>query len=148
MPTYDYRCDDCGHTFETFQSMKDDPLRDCPACGVSSLRRIITGGTGVIFRGSGFYVNDSRPEAKKAATPTESATAAEGTATPEKPAAESAATKKEPGADSGSAASSTAPAATAGPANPTPTKNGKVAAAKNGRNANGAGRKKTTAPVI
>ena len=60
MPTYDYECRSCGHRFETFQSMSDDPLRDCPKCGTDQLRRLIGGGSGVIFKGSGFYVNDSR----------------------------------------------------------------------------------------
>lgn len=60
MPTYEYLCDSCGHQFDAFQSMMDDPLKDCPACSTSALRRLISGGTGVIFRGSGFYVNDSR----------------------------------------------------------------------------------------
>lgn len=60
MPTYDYICDSCGHSFETVQRMSDPTLEVCPACGTPSLRRVISGGTGVIFKGSGFYVNDSR----------------------------------------------------------------------------------------
>ncbi len=60
MPTYDYQCDHCGHIFETMQSMKDAPLSVCPECSTAALRRLISGGTGVIFKGSGFYVNDSR----------------------------------------------------------------------------------------
>ncbi|MDR1106976.1 MAG: zinc ribbon domain-containing protein [Treponema sp.] len=57
MPTYEYECKDCGHTFEAFQSMSDEPIKICPLCG-KSLRRLIHGGTGVIFKGSGFYVTD------------------------------------------------------------------------------------------
>jgi putative FmdB family regulatory protein len=57
MPTYEYECKSCGHTFETFQAMSDDPLRNCPECG-KEVRRLINGGSGVIFRGSGFYVTD------------------------------------------------------------------------------------------
>lgn len=77
MPTYDYECDACGHQFEAFQSMRDDALSVCPECNESALRRLITGGTGVIFKGSGFYVNDSK--GKNAATKkTNSSTAAEG----------------------------------------------------------------------
>ncbi len=60
MPTYDYVCDECGHEFDAFQSIKDDPLTTCPSCSRKALRRIITGGTGVIFRGQGFYVTDSK----------------------------------------------------------------------------------------
>ncbi|NCN06070.1 MAG: zinc ribbon domain-containing protein [Spirochaetales bacterium] len=60
MPSYDYVCDNCGHRFEEFQPMSADPLKDCPACNNASLRRLIGGGLGVIFKGSGFYVNDSK----------------------------------------------------------------------------------------
>ncbi len=66
MPTYDYQCNNCGHTFEAIQSMRDDPLTDCPECNMSELRRLISGGTGVIFKGSGFYVNDSRKNGSSA----------------------------------------------------------------------------------
>lgn len=59
MPTYEYECSSCGHTFEAFQSMSDAPLSSCPECG-KAVKRLIFGGTGVIFKGSGFYVNDSR----------------------------------------------------------------------------------------
>lgn len=58
MPTYDYRCDACGHELEVFQSMSDDRLTVCPACGESKLRRLIGSGAGIIFKGSGFYETD------------------------------------------------------------------------------------------
>jgi putative FmdB family regulatory protein len=57
MPTYEYECKSCSHTFEVFQSMNDQPLKDCPKCG-EEVRRLIFGGAGVIFKGSGFYVTD------------------------------------------------------------------------------------------
>jgi putative FmdB family regulatory protein len=57
MPTYEYECKTCGHTFEAFQSMSDPVLKTCPECG-KEVRRIINGGTGIIFKGSGFYVTD------------------------------------------------------------------------------------------
>jgi putative FmdB family regulatory protein len=57
MPTYDYRCLDCGHAFEEFQSMTDEQLKVCPECG-GSLKRLIGKGAGIIFRGSGFYATD------------------------------------------------------------------------------------------
>ncbi len=60
MPTYDYKCENCGHLFEYFQSMADDPLKTCPDCKQDSLKRLIGGGMGVIFKGSGFYVNDAK----------------------------------------------------------------------------------------
>lgn len=59
MPNYDYECKSCGHRFELFQSMSDDPVKVCPKCG-GSVRRLIGGGLGVIFKGSGFYVTDNR----------------------------------------------------------------------------------------
>jgi len=62
MPTYEYECKSCGWRFEAFQNIKDDPLKDCPKCG-GEIYRLINGGGGVIFKGSGFYVTD-RKEAK------------------------------------------------------------------------------------
>lgn len=79
MPTYDYQCENCGHTFETMQSMKDAPLSVCPECENSALRRLISGGAGVIFKGSGFYVNDSRKGGSGAASTKTQKPASEGT---------------------------------------------------------------------
>lgn len=62
MPTYDYVCDACGHEMEEFQSMTAKPLKKCPACGKSKLRRLIGTGAGVIFKGSGFYETDYRSD--------------------------------------------------------------------------------------
>lgn len=59
MPNYEYECRSCTHSFEVSQSMSDEPIKLCPKCG-KDVRRVISGGSGVIFRGSGFYVNDSR----------------------------------------------------------------------------------------
>ena len=59
MPTYDYKCSSCNHVFEFFQSMTDDPLTVCPECG-GEVKRMIGGGSGLIFKGSGFYANDSK----------------------------------------------------------------------------------------
>jgi putative FmdB family regulatory protein len=60
MPTYEYACQKCEHTFEQFQSMRDDPLVRCPKCGKKSLKRLLGGGSGLIFKGSGFYITDYR----------------------------------------------------------------------------------------
>jgi putative FmdB family regulatory protein len=57
MPTYEYECTKCGHTFEAFQSIKDAALSSCPEC-TGKVRRLIGGGMGVIFKGSGFYTTD------------------------------------------------------------------------------------------
>ena len=82
MPTYEYLChnSDCSHEFETFQSMRDDALVDCPACGQPSLRRKIGLGAGIIFKGSGFYETDYKRKSG-----TESASKAEGAAESSKP---------------------------------------------------------------
>lgn len=67
MPTYEYKCAACSHTFEQFQSMKDAPLRKCPKCGKAKLERLIGIGAAVIFKGSGFYQTDYRSDSYKKA---------------------------------------------------------------------------------
>ena len=57
MPTYDYICSDCNYKFDHFQSMSDEPIRICPKCS-GRVRRLISGGTGLIFKGSGYYITD------------------------------------------------------------------------------------------
>ena len=58
MPTYEYLCTDCGFKFEEFQSIAAEPLHVCPKCKGNSVRRLISGGGGIIFKGSGFYQTD------------------------------------------------------------------------------------------
>lgn len=58
MPTYEYECDACGHEFERLQRMTDPAVRKCPKCGKLKVRRLISGGAGVIFKGAGFYETD------------------------------------------------------------------------------------------
>ncbi|HZZ57147.1 MAG TPA: FmdB family zinc ribbon protein [Opitutaceae bacterium] len=58
MPTYEYACSKCGHHFEQFQSMSDAPLKKCPKCKKLALKRLIGGGAGLIFKGTGFYITD------------------------------------------------------------------------------------------
>jgi len=58
MPTYDYKCKACGHTFEEFQSMSSEHLKICPSCGKPALVRLMAGGAGLVFKGSGFYLTD------------------------------------------------------------------------------------------
>jgi len=65
MPTYEYICPDCEHRFEKFQSMKDRVIRKCPNCSGKHLKRLIGAGSGIIFKGSGFYVNDYGKGVKK-----------------------------------------------------------------------------------
>src|SRR3954463_5502871 len=60
MPTYEYKCDACGHEFERFQPITAQPIRRCPQCGKAKVRRLISTGAGLIFKGSGFYITDYR----------------------------------------------------------------------------------------
>lgn len=61
MPTYDYDCSGCGQAFEVFQRMSDEPVSSCPDCGAPARRRI-SGGSGFIFKGEGFYITDHRSQ--------------------------------------------------------------------------------------
>ena len=58
MPTYQYECSGCRHEFEALQTMNDSRLKKCPQCGKNKLSRLIGTGSGVIFKGSGFYATD------------------------------------------------------------------------------------------
>ncbi len=75
MPTYDYTCDSCDHSFELYQHITEKPVKKCPACGKLKARRIIGTGGAIIFKGSGFYQTDYRSEEykSKAKKETESA---------------------------------------------------------------------------
>ena len=63
MPTYEYRCSECGNLFETFQRIEDEPLTVCERCG-GRLRKVFHP-AGIVFKGSGFYATDSRSKSKK-----------------------------------------------------------------------------------
>ncbi|MFH1360976.1 MAG: zinc ribbon domain-containing protein [Candidatus Omnitrophota bacterium] len=71
MPTYEYECSSCGHQFEILQSITESALKKCPQCAKSKLQRLIGTGSGIIFKGSGFYETDykrkssSRPQETK-----------------------------------------------------------------------------------
>jgi putative FmdB family regulatory protein len=96
MPTYEYKCEKCGHKFDVFQSMKDDRLTDCPleSCD-GTVKRLIGTGAGIIFKGSGFYQTDYRSDSYKQAAKSDSG-----------------------GGDSGSGGGSSTPAAAPAPAAP------------------------------
>jgi putative FmdB family regulatory protein len=66
MPTYEYVCTKCGHEMEAFQSMKDEPLKLCPACKKKALKRKVGGGAGLIFKGTGFYITDYKKKSGSA----------------------------------------------------------------------------------
>jgi putative FmdB family regulatory protein len=65
MPTYEYKCEACGHEFEQFQSITAAAIKKCPKCKKSKVRRLIGTGAGLIFKGSGFYITDYRSEGYK-----------------------------------------------------------------------------------
>ncbi|WP_105032811.1 FmdB family zinc ribbon protein [Arthrobacter ruber] len=105
MPMYAYACKDCGHAFDIQQSFSDDSLTECPACG-GSLRKKFNS-VGVVFKGSGFYRNDSRSTTTStdAGSPSTSSTTAAGTGSP-----------GTVGAASGSSAGTSAPSPASGTA--------------------------------
>ena len=97
MPTYEYSCQKCGQNFEAFQSMRDEPFRQCPKelCrlpkwGHGKVKRLLGTGAGIIFKGSGFYGTDYRSdsykEAAKKESPPKPADGGEKSATPKEPA--------------------------------------------------------------
>lgn len=58
MPTYDYKCADCGRIFEKFHGMNETPQVQCPECSSVHTARQVSLGAGIVFKGAGFYVND------------------------------------------------------------------------------------------
>lgn len=64
MPTYEYECEECHHQFEKFQRMTDEPVKTCPVCG-GRVKKLISGGGGLLFKGNGFYITDYRSESYK-----------------------------------------------------------------------------------
>ena len=83
MPTYEYECKKCRHTFEVFQAMSDEPIKKCPKCG-KQVRRLISGGIGVIFKGSGFYVTDKDKEGSRGVVATKGDAVPKGEGCPKK----------------------------------------------------------------
>ena len=67
MPTYEYECQKCNHRFDLFQSMTEKPIKTCPECK-GTVKRLIGSGSGIIFKGSGFYATDYR-KGKTAGSP-------------------------------------------------------------------------------
>jgi putative FmdB family regulatory protein len=100
MPRYEYACRDCGHTFEVVQSMTDEPLTVCPACG-GVLRKVFAA-PAIAFKGSGFYATDHGKKAKKPAEKKPSETKGSGSKkADEKPASKPAETKATSSSGSG-----------------------------------------------
>jgi putative FmdB family regulatory protein len=106
MPTYEYECKNCGHTFDAFQRMSDPPLTTCPQCG-QALRRLINGGSGIIFKGSGFYVTDKHGGSASTASPAKPAAGEEKQASGDTPAASAEHPAEKPKPDTQSSGSGT-----------------------------------------
>src|SRR3954468_5292478 len=97
MPTYEYKCDACGHEFERFQPITSEPIKRCPQCGKAKVRRLISAGAGMIFKGSGFYITDYRDKSytHKAKAEAGSTSSGENKSSESKPAESSAPAKTE-----------------------------------------------------
>lgn len=81
MPTYNYKCENCKEIYSVIQSIKDDPLTTCQNCG-GKIQRVISGGMGLIFKGSGFYITDyAKSDAMKSGETIKKNKSAEGTET-------------------------------------------------------------------
>lgn len=76
MPTYDYVCDACQHTFEEFQSFSAEVLKKCPKCSQETLRRLFGTGAAVLFKGGGFYETEYRSDSYKSAEKADTSTPA------------------------------------------------------------------------
>jgi putative FmdB family regulatory protein len=110
MPTYVYACDTCGAQFEQFQSFKDEPLRTCPSCA-SAVRRVFQP-VGIVFKGSGWYITDSRKSSSATVSADDSGAKADKSEKTDKSDASTASAapaKSEATADTKSSASASAP---------------------------------------
>lgn len=94
MPTYDYKCTACDHTWELFQSIKAEPEKKCPECGKKKAQRLIGAGAGLIFKGSGFYITDYRSKSYSDAAKADT-TKSESSSKSESSKSESSSTKSE-----------------------------------------------------
>ena len=96
MPTYEYRCGACGHLFEKLQSFSEKPIRKCPECGKLSVKRLISSGAGIIFKGSGFYQTDYKKTSKEPSKPAAEAPAKPSSETAAKPLSQTTPKKETP----------------------------------------------------
>jgi len=123
--TYEYACEACGHQWEAEQSIKDAPLKTCASCGKNKAKRLVSGGTGFLLKGGGWYADGYGSKAASSSSSSEG-TAAKGSAEPASKsdgAGESkASTESKPAASTETKASSSEPAAKAAPVAPPPSK--------------------------
>jgi putative FmdB family regulatory protein len=117
MPTYEYRCEKCGQTFEAFQSMKDAAYKVCPKefCrqpewGQGPVKRLLGTGAGLIFKGSGFYITDYRSPSYKEAAKKEAGSSTGGSGTSGTGTGGGSTSGSKPGGSTGSGSGSSAPA--------------------------------------
>jgi len=95
MPTYTYRCNNCEYQFDIKQRMADDPLTDCPECETENSLRKVLNSVGIVFKGSGFYVTDSRGKNGTAIPSTNGKSSENGSSAKSEPAAKENGSKAE-----------------------------------------------------
>jgi len=95
MPTYEYECEKCHHQFERFQSITEEPVKVCPVCG-GKVKRLISGGGGLLFKGHGFYITDYRSESYKKRQKEETGATTKGEKKSETPSGKQPTEKKQP----------------------------------------------------
>ena len=98
MPTYHYRCPSCGHEFEKFEKMNAPTRPKCSKCGTRA-ERMISGGAGLVFKGSGFYITDYKRSGKDKSAEGDKPAKTEKSATPEKADKKKPSTPSSPGAE-------------------------------------------------
>ena len=106
MPTYEYRCRECGELLEVVQSFSDDPLTECPRCS-GPLRKVFNS-VGISFKGSGFYKNDSRSKSSSSTSASKSASSSESSGS-----SDSSSDSSSSSSSSGDSSTSKTPASTA-----------------------------------
>ncbi|HLM68490.1 MAG TPA: zinc ribbon domain-containing protein [Longimicrobium sp.] len=105
MPTYEYRCPACGNEFEQFGRMSDPPVQECPQCHAEAQRKI-SGGAGLVFKGSGFYITDYRGEGYKKAAESDKGGGSPSSSEPKPDSSSRAESKPAPKTDASSSGSS------------------------------------------
>ena len=105
MPTYEYRCKDCGHEFEAVQSFTDDAISVCPTCGGTVKKRF--GNVGISFKGSGFYKTDTRSSSSSSGTSSSSTAGSTSSSGSDSGSSDSGTSSSDSGSSSSSSTSST-----------------------------------------